>query len=40
VLQRLAQDDSLDRFERAPAPDLRVHLGKRVGDFLYSEQPP
>ena len=38
VLERLAQDDPLDRFERAPAPDLRVHLGQRIGAFLYSEQ--
>ena len=39
VVQRLAQYDPLDSFERALASDLRIHLGKRIGAFLYSEQP-
>ena len=38
VLQRVAQDEALDRFERAQAPDLRVHLSQRIGGFLDSEQ--
>ena len=38
MVQRVAQDDALDRVERALALDRRVHLGQRIGTIRNTEQ--
>ena len=39
LIQALAHDDALDRVERAPALDLRIHLREWIGTILNPEQP-
>ena len=39
LVQAFAQQNPLDRLERAPPTNLRIHLGKRIGAFHQSEQP-
>ncbi len=38
LIQAFAQDDALDRVERAPALGVRIHLGMRVRTLMQSHQ--
>ena len=38
LIERLAQQDALNRFHRPPASDLRIHLGQRIFAFDQAEQ--
>src|SRR5216684_5702473 len=38
LVERFAQQDALDRFQRPPLPDLSVHLRQRIVTLDYGEQ--